>query len=183
MGVTFHSWDALTGEAPAPALEGAGAVIHLAGGPGGAALVGREVKKRIVESRVKGTQSLVAGLAKLAAKPAVLIAASAVGYYGSRGDELLTETSAPGAGFLPDVCVQWEREVDRTAAYVSRVVKLRIGIVLGAGGGALEAMLPPFKMGLGGKLGDGQMWMSWIHIDDIVGIMNSLSTTLRFPVR
>jgi uncharacterized protein (TIGR01777 family) len=168
--VAFSTWDALSGEVPVEAVDGADAILHLAGEPV-AQRWDDAVKRRIRESRVNGTNALVAAIAKAAVKPKVLVAASAIGFYGSRGDERLTEESAPGTGFLPEVCVEWERAIDQAATFVPRIVKLRIGVVLGSGGGALEKMLPPFKMGMGGKIGDGRMWMSWIHIDDIVGLL------------
>lgn len=167
---SFTQWDALSGEVPVEAVDGADAILHLAGEPV-AQKWDDTVKRRIRESRVNGTKALVAAIAKAAVKPKVLVAASAIGFYGSRGEERLTEESAPGTGFLPEVCVAWEQAIDQAAQFVPRIVKLRIGVVLGAGGGALEKMLPPFKMGMGGKIGDGKMWMSWIHIDDIVGLL------------
>jgi uncharacterized protein (TIGR01777 family) len=166
----FSEWDAMTAEVPVEAVDGADAILHLAGEPV-AQKWDETVKRRIRESRVRGTNALVAAIAKASARPKALIAASAIGFYGSRGEERLTEESAPGSGFLPEVCVAWEQAIDQAGAYVPRIVKLRIGIVLGAGGGALEKMLPPFRMGVGGKIGDGRMWMSWIHIDDIVGLL------------
>jgi hypothetical protein len=169
--VKFTQWDAIAGEAPVEAVDGADAILHLAGEPV-AQKWDETVKRRIRESRVIGTNALVAAVARAAVRPKALIAASAIGYYGSRGEERLTEESAPGSGFLPEVCVAWEQAVDQAGAYVARIIKLRIGIVLGAGGGALEKMLPPFRMGVGGKIGDGRMWMSWIHIDDIVGMLH-----------
>jgi uncharacterized protein (TIGR01777 family) len=104
-------------------------------------------------------------------RPSVLVSASAIGYYGSRGDEVLTEQSPPGSGFLPEVCVEWEREAQAAARLGVRVALLRIGIVLGPGGGMLKSVLPPFKAGLGGRLGSGKQWMSWIHLDDLAGMI------------
>lgn len=167
----FSEWDAMSGDVPVEAVNGADAVLHLAGEPV-AQKWNDEIKHRIRESRVKGTSALVAAIAQCTVKPKALVAASAIGFYGSRGDEVLTEESAPGSGFLPEVCVAWEQAIEEASVHVPRIVKLRIGIVLGAGGGALEKMLPPFKMGVGGKLGDGRMWMSWIHIDDMVGLLH-----------
>jgi uncharacterized protein (TIGR01777 family) len=109
-------------------------------------------------------------MTKLARKPAVLISSSATGYYGSRGDEVLAESSAPGSDFLSEVCVAWEKEAQAAEALGVRVVRVRTGIVLDARGGALARMLPPFKMGVGGKLGNGKHWMSWIHLDDLVAL-------------
>jgi len=126
-----------------------------------------ESKQRILESRVTGTRNLVRALAKLPRKPGALVCASAIGYYGSRGDETLAESSPPGAGFLPEVCAAWEGEAQAAEAFGMRVVRIRIGIALDPRGGALKRMLPPFRMGAGGKLGDGRQWMSWIHLDDL----------------
>ena len=137
-----------------------------------------EVKQRIRDSRVLGTERLVHGLSITRNRPQALICASAVGYYGDRGDEVLTEASSPGAGFLPDVCRQWEEKADLAAALGMRVVKVRTGVVLGPDGGALKQMLTPFKAGVGGRLGSGRQWMPWIHIDDIAGIFrHAIETT------
>jgi uncharacterized protein len=168
-GVEFASWDA-SGEPSSSALEGAGAVIHLAGEPV-AQRWSAEVKKRIYDSRVTGTRNLVAAMARLKNPPETLVAASAIGYYGDRGDEVLTEVSPPGSGFLPQTCIDWERESAAAADLGTRVTLLRIGIVLGLGGGALQTMLPPFKAGVGGPIGSGRQWVSWIHIDDVTGLI------------
>jgi uncharacterized protein (TIGR01777 family) len=162
-------WDAGT-EAPPDAFEGAGAVVHLAGEPVAQKWT-PEAKQRIRDSRVLGTERLIHGMSVTRNRPAVLVCGSAVGYYGDRGDEQLTEDSAPGKGFLPEVCRQWEAKADLAAALGMRVVKVRTGLVLGPNGGALQRMLTPFKLGVGGRLGDGRQWMPWIHIDDIVGIL------------
>jgi uncharacterized protein (TIGR01777 family) len=151
------------------ALRDADAMVHLAGEPV-AQRWNDEVKRRIRESRVTGTRNLVEGIARLTRKPAVLISASATGYYGSRGDSLLDETSAPGAGFLAEVCVEWEREAFAAKALGVRVATVRTGLVLDPRGGALEKLLPPFRLGVGGRLGDGRQWTPWIHVDDLVGI-------------
>jgi uncharacterized protein len=169
-GVRLAVWDGTKGEPPADALRDAGAVIHLAGAPV-AQRWNAQVKQEIRESRVTGTHNLVEGLAKLSQKPQVLICASAIGYYGSRGDEVLVESAAPGAGYLSEVCVAWEKEAQAAEWLGIRVVRLRIGIVLDARGGALPRMLPPFRMGVGGKLGSGRHWMSWIHLDDLASLI------------
>jgi uncharacterized protein (TIGR01777 family) len=148
-------------------LAGADAVVHLAGEPVSQRW-SKEVRERIRSSRVQGTRRLVDAMR--AHPPQVLVSASAVGYYGSRGDERLTESSAPADGFLADVCLEWEREAMRAADFGVRVVCLRNGLVLGNGGG-LHKMMLPFKLGLGGKIGDGQQWMAWIHVDDAVGLI------------
>ena len=168
--IHFVPWDPMKEAPGTETLDRAEAVIHLAGEPV-AQRWNDDVKRRIRESRVVGTRNLVDGIARTRHKPKVLICASAIGYYGDRGEEELTEASKPGTGFLPEVCVEWEREADRAEQFGVRVVKLRTGIVLGRGGGALEAMLLPFKMGVGGKLGSGRQWMSWIHVDDIIGMI------------
>jgi uncharacterized protein (TIGR01777 family) len=168
-GVRLSVWDAARGEPSADGLRDADAVIHLAGAPV-AQRWHAAVKQEIRESRVAGTRNLVQALAKLPRKPPVLICGSATGYYGSRGDEVLTESSAPGSDFLAELCVAWEREAQAAEALGMRVVRVRTGIALDARGGALPRMLPPFKMGIGGKLGSGKHWMSWIHLDDLTGL-------------
>jgi len=161
------SWDPLAPLSPA-AVSGFDAVVHLAG----ESVVGRwtaEKKKAIRDSRVLGTRHLVAALAQAEVKPRVLVCASAVGFYGDRGDELLREESPSGQGFLPEVCREWE-DASRIAGDAGiRTVNIRIGLVLSAKGGALAKLLTPFKLGLGGRIGSGQQWWSWIHVDDIVG--------------
>jgi len=156
-------WDPMAGPAP---LQGADAVVHLAGEPVAEGRWSREKMDRIRDSRVTGTRNLVAGLRDAPAK--TLVCASATGYYGSRGDEELTEDSAPGGDFLAGVCRDWEAEAARSGI---RTVSVRIGIVLGAEGGALAKMRLPFSLGLGGRLGDGMQWMSWIHVDDLVALL------------
>jgi uncharacterized protein (TIGR01777 family) len=169
-GVRLSVWDAARGEPPADGLRDADAIIHLAGAPV-AQRWSAQVKREIRESRVAGTRNLVQGLAKLSRKPKVLICGTAVGYYGSRGDEVLDESSAPANDFLAEVCVEWEKEARAAEALGMRVVRLRTGIVLDARGGALQRMLAPFKMGIGGKLGSGKNWMAWIHLDDLAGMI------------
>jgi len=181
-GVKLYPWDPVKGPPPAESLEGADAVVHLAGEPI-AQRWNDDVKQRIRESRVTGTHNLVAGLGALGQRPPVLICSSAIGYYGSRGDEVLTESSAPGSGFLAEVCIAWEKEADAAEALGMRLVKLRTGMVVGANGGALARMLMPFKAGMGGKIGSGEQWMSWIHQDDLVGIIQyALDNPMRGPV-
>lgn len=168
-GVRLSVWDPSKGEPPGDALREADAVVQLAG-EDVAQRWTAEAKRRIRESRVASTRNLVSALAKLERKPGVLVCASAVGYYGSRGDETLTEASAPGVGFLPDVCVAWEREAQAAEALGIRVARMRTGVALDPRGGALKKLLPVFRMGAGGKLGDGQQWMPWIHLDDLVAL-------------
>jgi uncharacterized protein (TIGR01777 family) len=168
-GVGISVWEPMSGPPPAEALSNADAVIHLAGEPVAQRWTDG-AKGRIRESRVTGTRHLVQGLAALRVKPKALICSSATGYYGGRGDELLRESSAPGAGFLPEVCVAWEREAQAAEGLGIRVVRIRTGIVLDPRGGALRQMLPPFRMGAGGRLGDGKQWMSWVHLADLAAL-------------
>ena len=165
-GVQLSVWDPLLGPAPEDALLDADAVLHLAGEPVAQRWTAA-AKQRIRDSRVVGTSHLVAALADCSPRPATLVCASAIGYYGSRGDELLTEDSAPGTGFLADVCVGWEREAAKAEALGMRVTRIRTGVVLDPRGGALKPMLAPFRFGLGGPLGGGRQWMSWIHASDL----------------
>jgi uncharacterized protein (TIGR01777 family) len=148
------------------AFEGCDAVINLAG----ESIAGRWTapKKQLIrDSRVLGTKNLVNALAQLSSRPKVLISASAIGYYGDRGEETLTEDAAPGSDFLAQVCRDWENEALKAESLGMRVVRLRIGLVLGRGGGTLQALLPLFRVGLGGPLGSGRQWWSWIHRDDL----------------
>jgi uncharacterized protein (TIGR01777 family) len=167
--VAWAAWNPAVDEPPQESINNTDVVVHLAGEPV-AQRWNADVKRRIAESRVLGTRNLVAGIRKAKYPPKVLVSASAVGYYGDRGDELLTEASPPGSGFLPDVCVQWEREALEAVNLGVRVAMVRIGIVLGSGGGALQKMLPAFKAGVGGKLGSGRQWMPWIHLKDLVNL-------------
>jgi hypothetical protein len=150
-------------------LASADAVVHLAGEPVSQRWTGA-VKKRIHDSRVEGTRNLVHALSKQSQRPRVLVCASGVGYYGSRGDQILTEASTPGTDFLARVVVDWEEAAQLAEPLGLRVVRLRFGVVLGHGG-ALAKMLPPFRFGVGGKLGSGHQWMAWIHIDDAVHLI------------
>lgn len=150
-------------------LEGFDAVVHLAGESIAEGRWTDEKKKHIRESRVKGTRLLGDALANLSNPPKTFVCASAIGYYGNRGDELLTETSAAGKDFLSEVCVEWEEATALATEKGIRVINCRFGIILDAGGGALKKMLPPFRMGVGGKIGSGEQWMSWIAIDDVIG--------------
>jgi len=161
-------WDADKGFEKLEELEGIDAVIHLAGESIAALRWTDEKKRAIRESRVKGTRSVVNAIARLKAKPKVLVAASAVGYYGERGDEILTEASGAGEGFLPDVCKEWEAESRRAEDAGVRTVLLRTATVLSKDGGALGTMLLPFKLGVGGVIGSGKQWFSWISLDDQV---------------
>ena len=158
---------------PLEALRGLDAVFHLAGDPVAGGRWTEAKKRRIRDSRVLGTRNLVESLARLpeGERPKVLVSGSAVGYYGDRGDERLTEDAAPGSDFLANVCQAWEHESQAAQRLGIRVVNSRTGIVLGRGGGALGKMLLPFRLGLGGRLGSGRQWMPWIHLDDTVGLL------------
>jgi uncharacterized protein (TIGR01777 family) len=168
-GVEFVEWDSMQ-EPPADVFADVGAVVHLAGEPV-AQRWSAEAKRRIHDSRVQGTRNLVNALSKLKSPPSALVAGSAIGYYGDRGDEVLTEESAPGDDFLARTCVEWEHESKLAGDFGPRVVLIRTGLVLGRDGGALQRMLPPFKAGAGGPVGSGKQWVSWIHIDDIAGLI------------
>jgi len=161
-------WDPGQGVLDAGALEGLDAVIHLAGENLSGKRWSPAFKEQILASRVRGTQVLLEALAKVSAKPKVFLAAAAVGYYGDRGAEELNENSAGGSDFLAQVCQAWEAETAKASGLGCRVVQLRIGMVLGKEGGALAKMLLPFKLGVGGKVGSGKQYYSWISIDDLV---------------
>jgi uncharacterized protein (TIGR01777 family) len=166
----FATWNPESGPPPAAAIEGAEAIIHLAGEPVGQRWTG-EVKRRIRSSRVTGTRNLVKGIELAQSRPKVLLSASAIGFYGERGNEDLNESSPVGTGFLPDICKEWEATARGAQDLGCRVVLLRTGVVLGEHGGALDRMLLPFRMGLGGRIGSGDQWISWIHIADAIGLM------------
>jgi len=155
-------------------IDGADGVIHLAGEPIAGKRWSAAQKEKIRSSRVATTRALVNAIARAKDKPKFLISGSAVGYYGPRGDELLTETSKPGEGFLADVCREWEAEARKAETQGIRVALLRSGIVLGKGKGALAKMVRPFKLFVGGPLGSGKQWMPWIHIADEVGLIEFL---------
>ncbi len=161
-------WDPAAGTLDPAALDGVSAVVHLAGEN----VAGRwtvEKRQRIRASRVGGTRTLVEALLRMPRPPAVVVCASAIGYYGNRGDELLTEASASGHTFLAKVCAEWEQATAPLKAAGIRVVNLRIGMVLSPRGGALGRMLTPFQLGLGGVIGDGRQQVSWVAIDDVIG--------------
>jgi uncharacterized protein len=169
--VEAYDWNPEAGPAPVEALRGVEVVFNLAGEPVFEGRWTEEKKRRIRDSRVVGTRNLVSAIAASDSRPKVLVSASAVGYYGDRGDEELDERSSAGQGFLAEVCVDWEREAMAAEQLGIRVACVRIGIVLAPGGGALAAMLTPFRMGMGGRLGSGRQWMPWVHIKDLVGLM------------
>ena len=176
------SWDPFAPLNP-DAVSGFDAVIHLAG----ESVVGRWTdakKKAIRDSRVQGTRNLASALAQTKDRPRVFICASAIGFYGNRGDELLTEESAAGGGFLAELSRDWEAASRVAAESGIRTVNIRIGLVLSPKGGALAKMLTPFQLGLGGRLGPGTQWWSWIHVDDIVGAIHHIPLTpSRSPAR
>ncbi len=169
LGVKAVAWQPLSGPPPTEALAGRDAVIHLAGEPV-AQRWSAAAKQAILDSRETGTRHLVDAIAASDRKPAALLSSSAVGYYGKHGDDVVTEQTAAGNNFLAGVCVAWEREALRAEALGLRVVIVRTGVVLDASGGALKAMLPPFKAGVGGPVAGGRQYMPWIHCDDIVGL-------------
>ena len=164
------AWDPVRGRIDAARLEGVDAAVHLAG----ATLASRwtpEQKAAIQTSRRQGTELFAQALAGLGRRPRVLVSASAVGYYGNRGDDVLTEASGPGTGFLAEVCRDWEAAADPARRAGVRVVNPRFGLVLAAGGGILEKIVPIFKMGAGGPLGNGRQYLPWVAIDDVVGAL------------
>jgi len=167
-------WDPDKREIDKPLIEGMDAVIHLGGVNIGDARWSKERKEAIRQSRVQSTRLLAETLASLSAKPKVFIVSSAIGYYGNRGEEVLVEESQPGKGFLPETCEEWERAADPARWSNLRVVHVRTGIVLSLSGGALPKMLPPFRMGVGGVIGSGKQWMSWIALEDLVGIFREI---------
>jgi uncharacterized protein len=168
-GVEAHAWRPLEEPAPAAALTGRDAVVHLAGEP--VAQRWNDASRRAIRaSREIGTRNLVAGLAAAEDRPGVLVSASGMDYYGPRGDEPVTEDAAPGDDFLAQVCVAWEHEAAAAREHGVRVAMLRTAVVLDQAGGALSKMLPFFRLGLGGPVAGGRQYMPWIHADDIVGL-------------
>jgi uncharacterized protein (TIGR01777 family) len=177
-------WDIGAATIDAPALEGHDAVVHLAGAGIGDHRWTAAYKREVHDSRARGTALLCEALAKLERPPRVLVSGSAVGLYGDRGDEELTEASGPGTGFLADVVKDWETATEAASDAGIRVVRLRSGVVLSPKGGALKKQVLPFKLGAGGKLGSGRQWLSWIALDDEVAAIVHLirRQTLRGPV-
>ena len=170
-GVKAFSWNPTKEPAPSEAFAGVDTVFHLAGDPVASGRWTSAKKVRMRESRIAGTRNLVATLAALPVKPKVLVSASAVGYYGDRGDEILAESAAPAGDYLAELCQGWEREARAAETLGIRVAMIRIGIVLGEKGGALAKMLTPFYLGAGAPLGNGKQYMPWIHIEDLVRLM------------
>jgi len=177
-------WDPDKGVMDPAILAGASAVVHLAGENIAAGRWTARRKERIRNSRVAGTRLVAQTIAGMNPPPEVLVSASAIGYYGNRGAELLREESPPGSGFLPSVCREWEAATDTATRKGIRVVHLRTGLVLSKKGGALPRMLLPFKFGVGGRIGSGEQYWSWISLDDLVnGIVHCLhAATLHGPV-
>lgn len=171
-GKATIAWNPQSGEIQSNKLDGLDAVVHLAGRSIASGKWTPEVKRDIRESRLNGTSLLCGALSKLPARPKVLVSASAVGYYGDRGDELLREDSLVGRGFLAELCRDWEAATEPASKSGIRVVNLRIGVVLSTTGGALGKMLLPFQLGLGGQIGSGKQYMSWVALSDLVGIVD-----------
>jgi uncharacterized protein (TIGR01777 family) len=178
------AWDPAEGKLDPVALESHDAVVHLSGANLGEGRWTAARKALLVESRMKSTRLLAQTLASLTHPPRVMVSASAIGFYGNRGDETLTEESASGSGFLADLCRDWEAACQPAAAKGIRVVHLRTGMVLSPAGGALGKMLTPFKMGVGGVIGSGQQFMSWIALDELLAVILFALThdVLRGPV-
>ncbi len=178
------AWDPVAGTFDAAAAEGADALVHLAGASIAGGRWNASRKNLLRTSRVEATRHLMGALGKLQRPPRVIVGASAIGYYGSRGDETLTEASAPGNDFLAAVCQEWERETARGAEFGARVTSLRFGIILAAHSGALPKMLTPFKLGVGGRLGTGRQWMSWVTLEETVRVVQFVleNASLSGPV-
>lgn len=170
-------WDPASGPLPAGALEGVEGVVNLAGESVASGRWTKARKERIRESRVAGTRNLVASLASASQKPAVLVSASAIGYYGDAQHRALHETAANGSDFLAEVCAAWEAEAGKARAAGVRTAVVRFGVVLGRDGGAYPSMSRPFRMFLGGPIGLGRRWISWIHVDDVLGLILHLLDT------
>jgi uncharacterized protein (TIGR01777 family) len=161
----------------ASAFEGVSRVFHLAGEPVAKGRLSGAHKQRVLDSRTKGTRALVESMGRAAVRPLVMVAASGIGFYGSRGSEVLTEDSTRGSDFLADVCLHWENASREAESLGVRVACVRLGMVLSLGGGALAKMLPAFRMGVAGELGDGQQWVSYLHLRDAVRLFRFLADT------
>jgi uncharacterized protein len=177
--VQAFAWDLMSEPAPVAALEGRDAVVNLAG-ENVSQRWSEKAKKAIRESRVTGTGNLLAGLEAASQPPGVLVSSSATGYYGPRGNEPIDEEAAPGNDFLAEVCVAWEQAAEQAAALGMRVARIRTGVVLDGDGGALEKMLPPFKLGVGGPIAGGHQYLPWIHAEDVVGIITAVVADERW---
>lgn len=177
--VEAYGWELMSEPAPAEALEGRDAVVHLAG-ENIAQRWSERAKREIRETRVTGTRNLVAGMRAAQTPPRALVSSSGVGYYGAHGEEPLDEDAPPGRDFLAQVCVEWEQEARKAEELGVRVVRVRTGVVLDRDGGALEKMLPPFQLGVGGPVAGGRQYMSWVHRDDLVGIFVAAASDERW---
>ena len=171
------SWDPVAGQFDAAAAEGSDALVHLAGASIAGGRWNASRKHLLRASRIDATRHLVAALSNLQRPPRLVVGPSAIGYYGSRGDEPLTEASAPGTDFLAGLCREWEAEEARASQFGARVVHVRFGIVLAADGGALPRIALPFKLGVGGKLGSGRQWMSWLTLAEAISIIQFALTS------
>jgi uncharacterized protein len=168
--IAIEEWDARSRGPWEEALAGAGAVVNLAGEPVAAKAWTPAQKEKLRASRVDATRALVAAMEAASPRPAVLVNASATGYYGPHGDETLTEESPPGSDFLAEITREWEEAAQEAEPLGVRVVRLRLGVAMGEGGGALARMVPPFRMFVGGPLGSGRQWLPWVHRDDVIGM-------------
>jgi uncharacterized protein len=180
VGVGDVRWNPAAGTIDAAEMTGADAVVHLAGASIAGGRWTRARKAELRASRVDSTRLLVDAIAQMPAKPRVFLCASAIGYYGNRGDEVLGESSAPGDDFLALLARDWETEARRAEFAGIRTVALRFGLILSRDGGALPQMLTPFRFGLGGRFGDGRQWMSWIALEDVIGIIRVALTDEQF---
>ena len=174
------AWNPAAGELVPAALATTDAIVNLAGENIAAGRWTAARKEMLRGSRLDSTRTLVRAMARAEPRPRVLVNASAVGFYGDRGDEVLTEDSPVGRGFLPELCAEWEAAAQAAKSSGARVVRLRLGVVLARQGGALARLLPVFRLGLGGRLGDGRAWMSWITLDDLVRVISAAATDPRF---
>ncbi|PYV05335.1 MAG: TIGR01777 family protein [Acidobacteria bacterium] len=179
-GASEVHWDPSADFIDVPGLNGFDAVVHLAGENIGEGRWTTQRKAKIRNSRVEGTHLLAEGLAQVSNRPKVMVSASAIGYYGNRGSETLREDSPPGSGFLAEVCAEWEAAAQPASAKGIRVVYLRSGVVLSPNGGALAKMLTPFKMGVGGVIGRGDQYWSWIALDDTIGVIHFVLANDQF---
>ncbi len=169
-GAGVAQWSPEQPDGLAQVLSDADAVVNLSGESVAAQRWTPQFKQRLLDSRVNSTRALVQAMRQAEPRPKVLVNASAVGIYGNRGEEELSETSPPGTGFLAELAIRWEQSAEEAREAGVRVVKLRIGVVLGEGGGALEKMLPPFRLFVGGPFGSGRQWFPWVHLDDVTGL-------------
>jgi uncharacterized protein len=176
LGLETFEWQPERESPPAEALDGVEIVVHLAGEHIAAERWNETQKKRILDSRVRSTKNLVAGMEAMKVRPKAFICASATGFYGDGGERILTENSTAGNDFLSKVCVEWEAAASGAEALGIRVARIRIGIVMALESGALQQMMPVFKLGIGGSLGDGKQWFPWVHVDDTVGIFHHAIT-------